>query len=471
MRSPLADVSDSWKLATEAADRLTFADIIDGEAIMSFRGLFIAVMLSTAMIVSAFVLQSKRPRIETDRPSADLVKATGKCADCHRHETSAVVHEFEMSLHSRKGVTCLDCHQPTKGQEPYDHKGFTITRKLTSSNCRSCHEKQVDEYMRSRHAAPAWAAVTGKADFTPEQIAFSEAIHKGAVDRPPHPLTAVEGLAAVNKGCRQCHDVGKPNPDGSIGSCTACHARHVASVELARLPETCGQCHMGPDHSQLEIYHESKHGVLFNAQRSGMNLSARPEKLSTEDMPVPTCATCHMSGLEGEKFTHDVTERLSYFLFASVSDRRPTYEAGRRNMKAICLKCHTNPKIQEFYGSAEGVVRSTNKLVKEADEIIAGLRKDNLLTPEPFDEPIEYIHFDLWHYGGRTAKHGAYMGGADFVQWHGYYEIVNKMAELKKSAEEIRARASKGEAAPKAAASSDPSARPGGAADASGASK
>jgi hypothetical protein len=212
-----------------------------------------------------------------------------------------------------------------------------------------------------------------------------------------------------------------------------------------------------------------------------MNLSASPEKLSTADMPVPTCATCHMSGLEGEKFTHDVTQRLSYFLFESVSQRRPNYEAGRRNMKAICLKCHTNPKIQEFYGAAEGVVRSTNKLVKESDEIMAGLRKDNLLTPEPFDEPIEYLHFDLWHYGGRTAKHGAYMGGADFVQWHGYYEIVSKMAELKKSAEEIRARAGKEEAAPKAAAapsrnpsegvSQATSTGPGGAGDASGASK
>jgi hypothetical protein len=407
---------------------------------MSFRGLFIAVLLSTAMIVSAFMIQAKRPRIEVARPTADLVRANGKCAECHLHETSAVIHEYEMSRHNEKGVNCLDCHQPAKGQEKLDHKGFTITKKLSSANCQGCHPQQYDEYLKSRHAAPAWAAVTGPEDFTAEQIAFSEAIHKGAVDRPANPLTAVEGMAAVNKGCRQCHDVGKPNADGSIGSCTACHARHVASVELARLPETCGQCHMGPDHSQLEIYHESKHGVLFNAQRASMNLEARPEKLQTSDMPVPTCATCHMSGLEGEKFTHDVTQRLSYFLFATVSDRRPEYAKGKKGMQAICLKCHTSPRILKFYGEAEGVVKSTNRLVKEAEAIMDGLRKDNLLTPEPFDEPIEYLHFDLWHYGGRTAKHGAYMGGADFVQWHGYYEIVSKLAELKKSAEEIRAR-------------------------------
>lgn len=414
---------------------------------MSFRGLFIAVMLSTAMIVSAFMIQAQRPRLEVARQTAELVRATGRCADCHRKETSAVIHEYEMSLHSQKGVNCLDCHQPSKGQEPLDHKGFTIAKKLTSVNCQACHPKQYDEYLKSRHAAPAWAAVTGAEDFTPEQIAFSEAIHKGAVNRDPHALVEVQGMASINKGCRQCHEIGKPNDDGSIGSCTACHARHVSSVELARTPETCGQCHMGPDHSQIEIYHESKHGVLFNIQRHLMNLAARPETLTTQDMPVPTCSTCHMSGLEGEKFTHDVTERLSYFLFESVSDRRPGYREGKKNMQAICLKCHTTPNILRFYSEAEAVVKSTNKLVNEGKAIMEGLRKENLLTPEPFDEPIEYVYFDLWHYGGRTAKHGAYMGGADFVQWHGYYEIVSKLAELKKSAEDLRSQGKTGDRA------------------------
>lgn len=410
---------------------------------MTFRGVFIAVVISTAMIVSAFLIQSHRPKIEVDRPSPALVSATGKCADCHRHETSAVVHEYEMSRHSAVGVNCLDCHQPSKGQEPLDHKGFTITRKLSAANCQGCHPDQYKQYLESRHAAPAWAAVAGKEDFTAEQVAFAEKLHKGSVDRDPHDLTRVEGMAAVNKGCRQCHDVGRPNKDGTIGTCTSCHARHVSSVALARLPETCGQCHMGPDHAQLEIYHESKHGVLFNAQRASMKLDAKPQELTTRDMPVPTCSTCHMSGLEGTptdkiKPTHNTSERLSYYLFAAVSDRRPNYESGKRNMKAVCLKCHTNPRIIQFYTEAESVVRSTNKLVNEAKGIMDKLRKEKLLTDTPFDEPIEYLYFDLWHYGGRTAKHGAYMGGADFVQWHGYYEIVSKLAELKKSAADLR---------------------------------
>lgn len=85
---------------------------------------------------------------------------------------------------------------------------------------------------------------------------------------------------------------------------------------------------MGSDHSQIEIYHESKHGVLFNAQHRLFNLDARPEELTTADMPVPTCATCHMSGLEGMNVTHHVTERLSWYLFASVSERRLDDQGG-----------------------------------------------------------------------------------------------------------------------------------------------
>ena len=66
------------------------------------------------------------------------------------------------------------------------------------------------------------------------------------------------------------------------------------------------------------------------------------------------------------------------------------------------------------------------------------LRKEGLLTPEPFDEPIEFIAFDLWHYYGRTAKHGAFMGGADFVQWHGNYELLLKMVKMEEMAKSLR---------------------------------
>jgi multi-heme cytochrome with CxxCH motif len=144
---------------------------------MSFRSVFLAVVIAFALILSAFLINRARPRVETEQPSAEFVSATGKCA---------------------------------------------------------------------------------------------------------------EGAAAMTSGCEQCHSVGKPNSDGTIGNCTACHTRHSSSVRIARLPSTCAQCHMGPDHSQIEIYEESKHGVMFQAQERLLSLDAPPKTLTTRDMFVPT---------------------------------------------------------------------------------------------------------------------------------------------------------------------------------------
>jgi hydroxylamine dehydrogenase len=252
------------------------------------------------------------------------------------------------------------------------------------------------------------------------------------------PLGALERPAALTSGCNACHAIGMPNADGSIGTCTNCHARHSASIELAREPTTCGQCHMGPDHAQLEIYGESKHGVLFATLRGAMNLGKDAKHLTAADMPVPTCATCHMSGLEAMKVTHDTTERLSWFLLAPVSTKRPSGDRGQTEMKEVCMKCHARSRIDDFYARAERVISATNEKVEAALAVVIALRAEGLLTPAPLDEPIEFREFDLWHYYGRTAKHGAFMGGADFVQWHGNYELLRQRVEIDSAAAELR---------------------------------
>lgn len=410
---------------------------------MKFKSVFLAVVLATALIVAALLINRARPPVQAAQfkgmaQGAELTRATGKCAECHRQETSAIVHQFEMSKHAAAGVTCLDCHKPAEGQDPWDHSGFTLTEHLTSLNCKGCHATEYEQFVRSRHAAPAYAAVFGPDPFTPEQVALGEKYHPGTIERAPNSLAVAEGEGVYNLGCASCHSIGKPNADGSIGSCTQCHSRHSASVSLAREPQTCGQCHMGPDHSQLEIFSESKHGVLWNHEREMMNLEADSKNLTTDDMPVPSCATCHMSGLEGQHVTHDTTERLSWFLFAAVSEKRPNYVQAQNAMQETCLKCHAEAQIKGYYEEAEKVVASTNAKVQAALDLVAGLRSEGLLTPEPFDEPIEFLIFDLWHYDGRTAKHGAFMGGADFVQWHGNYELKLKMIELEQMAAELR---------------------------------
>jgi hypothetical protein len=403
-----------------------------------FPGVFAAIVIGFALLISAFLFNRARPRAESTQPNAALARASGKCAECHYRLHYSIVHEYEMSLHAVRNVSCLECHQPTGNQERNDHHGFVIAKRLTSGNCRGCHESIYQEFLRSRHAGVSWAAVYGEKGLSPEQVTFAEQYHPGYAKRPPHPFTTLEGQTAMTSGCEQCHSVGRPNPDGTIGTCTACHTRHTSSVAIAREPRTCGQCHMGPDHSQIEIYEESKHGVMFNARSALLDLSKAPRQLTTHDMWVPTCATCHMSGINGNKFTHDPSERLSYYLADPISKKRAAYLMARNNMQQICLQCHTRPTVDRVYEQAEKVVEATNQRVAEAKAIVDGLRAEGLLKGPPFSTRADFVFFDLWHYDGRTAKHGAFMGGSDFVQWHGNYPMLSKMVELNSIARELR---------------------------------
>jgi hypothetical protein len=155
-------------------------------------------------------------------------------------------------------------------------------------------------------------------------------------------------------------------------------------------------------------------------------------------MFVPTCATCHMSGINGVGVTHDPSERLSYFLANAITEKRPNYAGAQAKMKQICSECHTAALIDRVYSQAEQVVVDTNQRVKAAQDLVAGLRKEGALSGPPFSNPIDFVYFDLWHYDGRTSKHGAFMGGADFVQWHGNYPMLQKSVQLNEMAAELR---------------------------------
>jgi hypothetical protein len=96
--------------------------------------------------------------------------------------------------------------------------------------------------------------------------------------------------------------------------------------------------------------------------------------------------------------------------------------------------------VKRVYTDAAKVVETTNARVQAASDIVSTLRKDGVLTTPPFTQPIDFLYFDLWHYDGRTSKHGAFMGGADFVQWHGNYPILAKTVELQAQAAELRRR-------------------------------
>jgi len=150
-----------------------------------------------------------------------------------------------------------------------------------------------------------------------------------------------------------------------------------------------------------------------------------------KDFPAATCAICHISGFGGTGTTHDVGERLTWYLFAPISERRPAWESNKVRMQGVCLECHNDNFITEFYEAADLATEATNEWVRESNEIIQPLKDAGLLTAAPFDEPIDYTIFELWHHWGRTVKFGAWMQGPDYTQWHGAYEVLSDLAELR----------------------------------------
>jgi hypothetical protein len=244
-------------------------------------------------------------------------------------------------------------------------------------------------------------------------------------------LYELEGEAITRFACEACHNIGLPQPDGSVGDCTKCHLRHEFSLEQVRKPETCNFCHIGPDHPQFEIYQESPHGIAYQTGGYKWNWEAEPGTLTVSDFPAPTCSICHMSGFGTSGTTHDIGDRLSWYLFAPVSERRPAWQDNAVRMQNVCFECHNKNIIEEFYADADDATMAVNDWVVESNEIIAPLKDAGLLTDEPFDEPIDFLHFELWHHWGRTAKFGAWMQGPDYVQWHGAYEVLSDLAELK----------------------------------------
>ena len=104
---------------------------------MPFKSIFIAFVIGSSLIVAALMVNRARPAGDTNQPLAAFTQATGRCAQCHREETSAVVHQFERSQHSQANVTCYDCHQALDGQDELGHNNFVLAREVTS--CSSTH--------------------------------------------------------------------------------------------------------------------------------------------------------------------------------------------------------------------------------------------------------------------------------------------------------------------------------------------
>ena len=377
-----------------------------------------------------------------------LANSRDECVTCHRRTTPGIVEQYGHSSMAAADIGCLDCHQVDIDYPgAVEHEGTYVLNQPTAAMCERCHTTEVAQFNQSRHGLPAYVAYAGAEGLPPELLEAYESVPEGSFnpDKMRNALYALEGPEITRFACESCHNIGKPAADGSVGQCQKCHLRHEFSLKQARKPETCNNCHIGPDHPQWEIYQESAHGIAYASGGDQWHWEAEPGTLTVSDFPAPTCATCHLSGFGASGTTHDVGDRLTWYLFAPISERRPGWQDNRTRMQNVCRECHNNNFIEDFYEAADKATEKVNAWVEESNEIVAPLKEKGLMTAAPFDEPIDFTYFNLWHHWGRTVKFGVWMQGADYVQWHGAYEVLHDMAELREIAEERLGAAEAGE--------------------------
>lgn len=390
----------------------------------------------------------------------ELSAESKECIRCHQQENSAIYQQWGASRHYRANVGCYECHAAQEGDpDAFTHEGKLIATIVSPKDCARCHEAETREFAESHHSKGA--RILGSLDNVLAEVVEGNRGMKS-------PAFPEGNSAAAVSGCWQCHGseikvlpggkldpatwpntgIGRINPDGSEGSCSACHSRHSFSAKQARHPDNCGKCHMGPDHPQMEIYYESKHGIAFRAYQDKLNMDSAKWIVGEDYSNAPTCATCHMSAtpskpatekrpaIKGLPVSHDVGLRISWnnrpeiSIRPEVSDKKMglpganiDWKTRRQNMKTVCLNCHEQQWVDNFYTQYDALIELYHQKFAQPGLELYSLAKP-LLRPVQFSNPLDFTWYEIWHHEGRRARHGASMMGPDYTHWHGTYEVA-----------------------------------------------
>jgi hypothetical protein len=373
--------------------------------------------------------------------------------ECHQQKKPGIYADWQQSLHAKVGVSCVDCHRvydnmdPTVSQPHFENSDVPVSALVTPTRCAQCHLDEAEQYARSKHAhtleiintIDKWL-IHGMNNHV-ERTTGCYACHGSVVQfEAGHPM----GGTWPNVG------VGRKNPDGSLGSCTSCHTRHRFSMIEARKPEACGQCHLGPDHPQIEIYTESKHGAIYYAEGDQWNWN--PDDFhwtAGRDYRTPTCASCHISEAKEVAKSHDVTERLAWELQAPLTIRpseftpfpaSTSWEMERAKMSRVCLQCHSQAWTAGHFQNLDRVIENYNTLYyAPVAKVLNDLYATGLLSETSyFDEKLEWEFYEFWHHEGRRARMGAAMMAPDYAWWHGFYEVKHRYVTFMEEAERLK---------------------------------
>jgi len=486
----------------------------------------IAIVWGLSMMVISLASAQTNPT-----PSPPVSEATETCLTCHTVLHPALVADWEGSHHAKvtpeqaleqvglsrrfsapavsedlQGVVvgCAECHtrNPDDHADTFLHNDYWVHTVVTPNDCAVCHPQEASEFeeniMSRAHDNLArnplyrelMEAIAGPHEWKGgelKQTAPDAATLADACYSCHGTEVAVEGLEFRETDLGEMEfprlvgwpnqGVGRINPDGSQGSCSACHTRHKFSVETARKPHTCSQCHKGPDVPATKVYQVSKHGNLYASHGDEWDFDVVPWTVG-RDFSAPTCAVCHISLVvdgEGEvaaSRTHRMSDRLFTRIFGlpyahpqplspethgivnSAGLALPTELSGepvsqflidpaeqekrKGTMKRICISCHSNAWVEGHFRRLDHTVEETNQATRTATLLLeeawkTGVAQGPAQGGGVFDEPLERLWVESWLFYANSIRFAAAMGGADYgVFAGGRWQLSRSVREMEK---------------------------------------
>jgi hydroxylamine dehydrogenase len=459
--------------------------------------------------------------------SAPLSLQTQTCISCHTIVTPGIVQDWLTSRHSKTApaealkkpplerrisaeklpdrlseyaIGCYECHSmnPEIHKDNFEHFGFSINVIVTPNDCKTCHPVEAKQFKGSKKSYalknlmenPVYktlvSTVTGVRTIDKGKMTASKpsesTLHetclgchgtKVELKGTKSVMTKIGEITVPDLTNWPSQGVGRENPDGSSGACSACHARHGFSIEVARKPYTCAQCHLEPDVPAWNVYHESKHGgILFSKYRE-WSFNSVPWVVG-KDFMAPSCATCHNSLLvspSGDvvvERTHDFGSRLWVRIFGLINSHPqpksgdttiiknknglplPTTFLGEpaseylidkaeqekrlATMKNLCNSCHSTDWVNGHFSKLESTIRETDEMILAATKLMVSAWEKGIQDKSnPFDEAIEQMWVRQWLFYSNSIRYASAMTGApDYTAFkNGWWYLNENLQHMK----------------------------------------
>ncbi|MGB2696635.1 MAG: multiheme c-type cytochrome, partial [Candidatus Zixiibacteriota bacterium] len=386
---------------------------------------------------------------------------------------------------------------PSVHQDNFEHFGYQVNVIVSPNDCKTCHSVEVEQYSKSKKAHaldilqknPVYNNLV-ETITSVKEVNDNEIVHLKASDNTKwETCYACHGTRIKSEGLKQVstnlgeidvphltnwpnQGVGRANPDGSLGACTACHPRHSFSIEIARKPYTCAQCHLEPDVPGYNIYKESKHGNIFESKKQEWNWGNVPWKVG-KDFQAPTCASCHNSLLvtsdeeEIVSRTHDFGKRLWVRILGAIySHPQPksgkTYDIKNKDdlslpttftgelaseylidekeqmlrqteMKKVCQSCHSTSWVDGHFDKFNNTLAESDKMVLASTKLLLEAWNKGLADQSnPFDQAIEQKWIKQWLFYANSVRYASAMSGPDYAAFKlGWWELTKNLQEMR----------------------------------------